>query len=108
MLSAQCFVNAIQRRVTTNHYFTWLNLPCMFSEIPLKCPIRKALTKANKQNLQQILLAGGTNKRKRVAKQCRENVEFEVRKDINILADTAAKSAWRRIKDNRGNDLPRQ
>lgn len=108
MSSAQCFVNATQREVTTNHYFTWLNLPCMFSEIPLKCLIHKALTKTNKQNLQQILLAVGTNKRKRVAKQRRENNEFKVGKDIYILADTAAKSAWKRIKDNRGNHLPRQ
>lgn len=43
-----------------------------------------------------------------MAKQCRDNVEFEAKKDINILADTAAKSAWRKIKDNRGNHLPRQ
>lgn len=80
----------------------------MFSEIPLKCLICKALTKINKQKiLLQVLLAGGTNKRKKVAKQCGDNVEFEVRKDINILADTAAKSAWRRIKDNRGSNLSR-
>lgn len=82
MLSAQCLVDAIQRQATTNHYFTWLNLTCLFSEIPLKCLICKVLTKINKQtkNLLQVLLAGGTNKRKRVAKQCRDNVEFEVRK----------------------------
>lgn len=43
-----------------------------------------------------------------MAKQWRDNVEFEVRKDVNVLADTAAKSAWRRIKGNRGNNLPRQ
>lgn len=43
-----------------------------------------------------------------MAKQCRDNVDFEIRKNINILADTAAKSARRRIKDNRDNHLPRQ
>jgi len=43
-----------------------------------------------------------------VAKHCRQNVEFAVRNDINILADTAAKSAWRGIQDNRSNHLPRQ
>lgn len=67
-------------------------------------------TETNKQtnNLFQVLLAGGSNKRKKVAKQCRDNVDFEIRKNINILADTAAKSARRRIKDNRDNHLPRQ
>lgn len=82
----------------------------MFLEIPLKWLICKALTETNKQtnNLFQVLLAGGSNKRKRVAKQCRDNIDFEKRKDINILADTAAKSARRRIKDSRDNHLPKQ
>lgn len=42
-----------------------------------------------------------------MAKQCRDNVEFEITKDINSSSDTAAKSSSRRIKDNRGNHLPR-
>lgn len=34
-----------------------------------------------------------------MAKQRRDNVEIKVRKNINISAETEAKSAWRRIKD---------
>lgn len=43
-----------------------------------------------------------------MAKEHGDNVESEVSNDISILADTAAKPAWRRIKDIRGNHLPRQ
>lgn len=50
-------------------------------------------------------MVGGTNKRKRMAKQCRGNVEIKVRNNINILAKTEAKSASRRIKDSGGNSF---
>lgn len=40
-----------------------------------------------------------------MAKQCTDDVEIKIRNNINILAETEAKSAWRRIQDSRGNSF---